>query len=129
MSDIARSLRAPSRLAAAASLALLAACASSPANDAGTLAAGTQASIEGTVRAVDTAPWAYDGHATVAIDTAAHGRVEVQLPARWNLCNAPAPPDPNTLKVGDRVRATGTVSAEGGLVVCEQASHRLERAP
>jgi hypothetical protein len=116
------------RPAFAVSVLLLSACASTTA-DGTALSAGTQASIEGSVHAVDTAPWAYDGHATVSVDTAAHGRVQVQLPARWNLCKAPAPADPNTLQAGTRVRATGTVSAEGTLVVCEQAGHRLERVP
>ena len=115
------------RLALCASFALLSACQTTPAAD-HALIAGTQASIEGTVQSVDTAPWAFDGNASVAVDTTAHGRVDVQLPARWNLCKAPAPPDPNTLKAGDRVRATGTVTEEGRLVVCEQTTHRLERA-
>jgi hypothetical protein len=120
----------PLRLPTVAALVLLAlsACQTTPGAGA-TLVAGQQASIDGTVRAVDTTPWTYDGHATVAIDTAAHGRVQVQLPARWNLCKAPAPPDPATLQAGERVRATGTVTPEGTLVVCEQASHRLERMP
>ena len=119
--------RAVVMLTGAAALLALSACQSTP--DAGpALAPGAQASIEGTVQAVDTAPWAYDGNASVVIDTTAHGRVEVQLPARWNLCKAPAPADPNMLKTGDRVRATGTVSEEGRLVVCELATHRLERA-
>lgn len=114
-------------LTGAAALLALSACQSTPeAGDA--LAPGAQASVEGTVQAVDTAPWAYDGNASVVIDSAAHGRVEVQLPARWNLCKAPAPADPNTLRTGDRVRAIGTVSEEGRLVVCERAAHRLERA-
>src|SRR5687768_9293749 len=82
------------RLALAVSLVLLSACQTVPATN-GALTAGTQASIEGTVQSVDTAPWAFDGNATVTIDTTTHGRVDVQLPARWNLCKASAPPDPN----------------------------------
>jgi hypothetical protein len=123
----ARPIRRLAGFAALAVLLSLAACQSTPSTG-GKLVAGSQASIEGRVHSVDTAPWAYDGNATVIIDTTTHGRVPVQLPARWNLCKASAPPDPNTLQAGEHVRATGTVSEDGALVVCEQAGHRLERA-
>jgi hypothetical protein len=91
------------------------------------LPVGEQARIEGAVLRVDTAPWAYDGNAVVTVATNAHGEVAVQLPARWNLCQAPAPADLNSLKPGERVQAIGTVTAAGELVVCERASHRLQR--
>jgi hypothetical protein len=58
----------------------------------------------------------------------ANGEVEVHLPARWNLCKAPPPEDVQALKAGDRVQATGTVSEDGALVVCERAEHGLRRA-
>ena len=89
--------------------------------------AGGLDSIEGTVAAIDTAPWAYDGNAVLQVDTAARGRVAVQLPARWNLCKAP-PVDVETLAVGMQVRAVGAADAEGGLVVCADAAHRVEPA-
>ena len=38
--------------------------------------------IEGTVVAIDTVPWTYDGHAVVDVDTGDRGHVAVQLPAR-----------------------------------------------
>lgn len=88
------------------------------------LAPGTQAGIEGRVVAIDTAPWAYDGNATVQVATQAHGIVMVHLPARWNLCKAP-PVDVESLAVGDEVRATGSVDVDAGLVVCERAEHGL----
>lgn len=87
--------------------------------------AGGQASIEGTIASIDTKPWQYDGNAVIGIDTADRGRVEVQLPARWNLCVAP-PVDVNALAVGMRVRAVGTVGGEGEVVVCQDSAHRLE---
>ena len=110
--------------AAAAALAALSACATAPTGAA--LVAGQQATVEGSVVSVDTDPWAYDGNAVVTVATASAGTVRVQLPARWNLCKAPAP-DVQALKAGDRVQATGTVGAEGELVVCEQPEHRLRK--
>lgn len=97
-------------------------CASAPATPASS--SGEQ-SIEGTIASVDTAPWAYDGHAVVQVDTATRGRVAVQLPARWNLCKA-APVDVAALSPGMRVRAVGADGADGALVVCGDAAHRLE---
>lgn len=107
---------------AAALLLTLGACATAP----GAPAAGQQLEIEGTVVAVDTDPWAYDGNAVVTVDAAA-GRVAVQLPARWNLCKAQPLEDLQALKPGDRVRAVGTAAAPGELVVCEQPQHLLRK--
>jgi hypothetical protein len=50
--------------------------------------------------------------------------VPVELPARWNLCQA-GPVDVEALAVGMRVQAVGAPTAEGGLVVCQDPSHRL----
>lgn len=112
-----------SLLIAVAAAALLTACVTR--NVSGTaLTPGTQASIEGRVVSIDTAPWAYDGNAVVQVATQAHGIVVVQLPARWNLCKAPAV-DVEALEVGDEVRATGSVGGDGELVVCGRAEHVL----
>lgn len=81
--------------------------------------------IEGTITAIDLQPWSYDGNATVQVDADGRGDVQVQLPARWNLCKAP-PVDVQSLAVGMRVQAVGAAAGEGGLVVCEDAAHRLE---
>ena len=108
---------------AAASLALAAAgCASAPSP--APLVAGSPATVDGTIASIDTQPWTYDGNAVVLLDTAAHGRVSVQLPARWNLCKAP-PVELSALAVGRRARAVGTVGADHALVVCERAQDRL----
>ncbi|MGQ4583344.1 hypothetical protein [Lysobacter sp. F60174L2] len=80
--------------------------------------------IEGTITAIDLQPWAYDGHAVVQVEAEGRGPVQVQLPARWNLCKAP-PVDVEALAVGMRVQAVGAASGEGGLVVCGDAAHRL----
>ena len=111
----------PQRIAILSStvlVAMLAACASSP--DAGP-AAGGSTTVEGSIASIDTSPWAYDGNAVVAIDTASRGRVAVQLPARWNLCRAAAV-DVAALAVGMRVRVTGA-EEEGTLVVCQDPAH------
>lgn len=108
---------------------LLGACATTPtATPSATLAAGQQATVDGTIVSVDTTPWTYDGSAIVKI-AADNGQVDVHLPARWNLCKAPPPDDVQSLKAGDRVQATGTVTDEGALVVCESAAHGLRRTP
>ena len=107
----------------AATLATLSACATTPGTTA--LVVGQQATIEGAVVRVDTDPWAYDGNAVVTVATTGTGTVGVQLPARWNLCKAQPLDDVQALKPGDRVQATGTVTAPGTLVVCEQPQHRL----
>lgn len=77
----------------------------------------------GTIAAIDIRPWTYDGHAVVQVDTA-DGRLDVQLPARWNLCEAGAV-DVQALAVGMQVEVVGASEAEGVVVVCAGASHRL----
>ena len=98
-------------------------CASDPTTQA--LAPGSQATVDGTIAAIDTQPWTYDGNAIVLLDTAEHGRVSVQLPARWNLCKA-ASVDVAAMHAGQRVRAVGSVTDDGHVVVCERAEHRLQ---
>jgi len=107
-------------------LAALSACTTMQASGAA-LVAGQEASIEGAVLSVDTAPWAYDGNAVVTVATAASGTVKVQLPARWNLCKAQPHQGVQELKPRDRVRAVGTVAEDNGLVVCAQPQHLLRR--
>lgn len=109
-------------IAAALCLVLaLPGCATMPGSP---LVEGRRATLDGTIASIDTKPWSYDGNAVVLLDTAAHGRVAVQLPARWNLCKAPAV-DVASLAVGRRARAVGTVDGEGGVVVCTSADDRL----
>lgn len=81
--------------------------------------------IEGTITTIDLEPWTFDGNATVQVDADGRGVVQVQLPARWNLCKAP-PVDVQSLAVGMRVQAVGAATGEGGLVVCMDATHRLQ---
>ncbi|MEN1960031.1 hypothetical protein WCE41_06810 [Luteimonas sp. MJ246] len=81
-------------------------------------------SVEGAIASIDTRPWTYDGNAVIEVDTADRGRVAVQLPARWNLCQAPSV-DMEALAVGMRVSAVGAAAGEGRLVVCQDPSHRL----
>lgn len=104
----------------------LPACATSPAHTV-SLARGEQAAFEGRIIGVDTAPWAYDGNAVVTVATANSGTVEVQLPARWNLCKAEAPGDVQALRPNDRVQVAGTVTEAGTVVVCEQPQHHLRK--
>jgi len=115
-------------LVALSAAAVLGACTTTPPTSTGaTLAAGQQATVDGTIVSVDTTPWTYDGSAIVKI-AAANGQVDVHLPGRWNLCKAPPPDDVQSLKAGDRVQATGTVTEDGALVVCERAEHGLRKA-
>lgn len=119
----------PGLMAVPVSLApagLIAGCATM-AVPAGGLAYGSR-TIEGTVAAIDTTPWTYDGHAVVEVDVPGTGRVPVQLPARWNLCKAQAV-DVQALAVGMRVRATGTQESGDALTVCGDASHQLVLVP
>lgn len=109
---------------AAALLLALSSCAILPANR--PLAAGQSTAFEGRVVSVDTHPWAYDGNAVVAVGTSG-GTVNVQLPARWNLCKAAPPQDVQTLKPGDRVQVVGTATAADEVVVCGQADDRLRK--
>src|SRR5687767_9168958 len=85
-------------LAVAAALIALSACATAPTRSA--LVVGQQAAIGGEVVRVDTDPWAYDGNAVITISTADTGTINVQLPARWNLCKAPSPDNVQALKPG-----------------------------
>jgi hypothetical protein len=123
------------RVALSATMLLMSACAMAPsatappaaAPPATALVVGQQATIEGELVSVDTAPWAYDGNAVLTVSTASAGTVSVQLPARWNLCKAQPPADVQALKPRDRVQAIGTVTALDTLVVCEQPQHALRR--
>jgi acid phosphatase class B len=120
----------PPRVALIVAMLAMSACATAPPATASSAAArvvGQQATIEGDVVSVDTAPWAYDGNAVVTVSTASAGTVRVQLPARWNLCKAQPPGDVQALKPGDRVQAIGTVTAPDTLVVCEQPQHTLRK--
>jgi len=78
----------------------------------------------GTVASIDTQPWTYDGNAIVQVDTVDYGRVEVQLPARWNLCQA-TPVDVDALAIGMQVEVVGAAAGERAVAVCEDPSHRL----
>ena len=118
------------RMALVAAMLAISACATAPPSTAPpgpALVIGQQATIEGEVVSVDTAPWAYDGNAVVTVSTARAGIVSVQLPARWNLCKAQAPGDVQALKPGERVQAIGSVTAPDTLVVCEQPQHALRK--
>lgn len=110
------------RSLAAATLLALGACMSLPAS---TPVVGDQAAFEGDVVSVDTAPWAYDGPATVTVAVSGVGPVAVQLPARWNLCKASPPDDVQALRPGDRVQVVGTATAADTVVVCERPEHVL----
>ena len=81
---------------------------------------------EGRVVAIDRDPWAYDGNATMQVDTAS-GPVTVEIPARMNLCPAPGVDAFPDIQVGDRVRARGEVGADGHITVCNGAGHALQR--
>ena len=100
----------------------LAACTTTPAAPA--WVPGQQATVEGQVATVDTTPWTYDGSAVITLATPS-GNVDVHLPARWNLCKA-APVDVAAMRVGQRVRAVGSVTEDRDVVVCERAEHRLQ---
>ena len=104
----------------------LSACTSMQATGA-VLVAGQEASIEGYVLSVDTAPWTYDGNAVVAVATATSGTVKVQLPARWNLCKAQPHQGIQELKPRDRVRAVGTAADDNQVMVCARPQHLLRK--
>lgn len=87
-------------------------------------AVGGNVTIAGTIVSIDTRPWMYDGHAVVQVDVDGQGRMAVQLPARWNLCQA-APVDVDALAVGMRVQAVAAAEGDGRLTVCSDAGHRL----
>ena len=117
----------PRPLPALLALALAACASTAPAPRA--LAPGGEVALEGRLASVDTAPWAYDGNARLVLDTAAHGEVAVELPARWNLCRATGIGDAGAFRPGDRVHVVGTVTAAGTVSVCEGATHRIARLP
>lgn len=120
---MSRHLRRTLVAAMTASILVTAACVSTPGKVA-PLTVGSQVALDGTIVAIDTDPWAYDGNAVVSLQTAASGPMHVQLPARWNLCKS-GPVNVAALKVGQNVRVVGTLIAAGELAVCERAEHRL----
>lgn len=111
-----RHLLLPGCLALAAGLA---GCSSTP----GPAATGP-VQLEGTITAIDTRPWTYDGHAVVQVDVPGRGTVAVQLPARWHLCRA-RPVDVAALAVGMHVTAAGEAEADGAVTVCADPAHHL----
>jgi len=88
--------------------------------------AGTQTTAEGRVVAIDRDPWAYDGNATMQVDTAS-GPVTVEIPARLNLCPAPGVDAFPEIEVGDQVRASGEAGTDGHITVCNGTGHALQR--
>ncbi|MET0656207.1 MAG: hypothetical protein ABWY94_11610 [Pseudoxanthomonas sp.] len=120
-----RPLSVPRLTALAATLLALSACATAPRSAA--LVVGQPADFEGEVVSVNTDPWAYDGNAVVVVASAAAGKVDVQLPARWNLCKAQPLGDVQALKPRDRVRVVGTVTAPAEVVVCQQPQDQLRK--
>lgn len=120
-----RTLPTARRLTIGIALLALSACATAPASQ--PLKVGQQATLQGTVVSVDTAPWAYDGNAVVVVSTSATDNVDVHLPARWNLCKAQPLGDVQALKPGDRVEVVGTVVEPNRLAVCAQPQHLLRK--
>ena len=124
MRDAKYSKTATRPLSCTIAVMLLAGCVTGRTASGTALQAGEQATIAGRVVAIDMTPWTYDGNAVVQVATEVHGIVQVQLPARWNLCAAP-PVAADMLAIGDEVRASGTAGRDGALVVCERATHYL----
>lgn len=118
-------LRVARLLSFTAAFLALSACASAPTG--GALVVGQEATVEGEIVRVDTTPWTYDGNALITVSTANAGTVNVQLPARWNLCKAQSLGDVQALKPRDRVQVVGTVTAPGEMVVCAEPEHRLRK--
>ncbi|AXK72776.1 hypothetical protein DWG18_11130 [Lysobacter sp. TY2-98] len=109
------------RLLVPAALVLFAtACAHAP----GATSSGN--AIEGRVTALDTAPWAYDGSGTLTVDAGTR-TVRVSLPARWNLCKGRGLDRVGDLKVGDRVRVTGTAGDDGTVDACSDPNGSIEK--
>lgn len=90
---------------------------------------GSEIAFEGRLTHIDTTPWAYDGNARLLVESESHGRLAVELPARWNLCRAQPFGDIGRYAAGDRVRVTGTVTDVGTVTVCAQPTHSLARLP
>ncbi|GAB3730280.1 hypothetical protein GCM10028862_09440 [Luteimonas pelagia] len=112
-------------LALALAAALSSGCATTAATDAAA-GPGTTATAEGRITSIDRDPWAYDGNAVMAVQTTG-GTARVEIPARLNLCDAPGLDAFGTLVVGERIRATGEVGADGAITVCRGTGHALVR--
>lgn len=83
----------------------------------------TTTTVSGTVTNVDTSPWAFDGNAIVLVETDQGDSVEVQIPARINLCPAQSA-IATDLAVGEMVEVNGTMF-EGAIIPCQSADHYL----
>jgi len=83
------------------------------------------AAVEGVVARVDRDPWAYDGNAVMDLRTDAGGIVEVQVPARMNLCTAQGLDAFASLAAGARVQVAGEASGPDRITVCTGPTHYL----
>jgi hypothetical protein len=115
-----------SGLTCAGSLLAMAGCGLGPGN-AGWPEVGQQLTVEGVVLALDREPWMVDGDATVLIDSVAHGRLTLLVPARINLCQAGGMDVATSVEPGERLRVTGKVVGRAQLSACSSAQHLVER--
>lgn len=83
------------------------------------------AAVEGVVVRVDRDPWAYDGNAVMDLRTDAGGTVEVQVPARMNLCTAQGLDAFPALAAGARVQVAGEATGPDQVTVCSGPTHYL----
>lgn len=90
------------------------------------LPVGGELQVEGPVLRVDLEPMTRDGDGRIRIRDAGHGAVVILVPARRDhLCSADYALDVNGIEAGTMLRARGTVTQRGELLVCAGDTHFL----
>lgn len=105
----------------------LSACDSTSSSTPPQVQAGDTVTVSGVVASVDLDPLAYDHPAIVVVDTEA-GRAVVHVQSQMHLCAASGLPLVFDIAAGDRIKASGTVEADGVVTPCAGASDYLRRA-
>lgn len=88
---------------------------------------GRVATIDGVVMSYDRDPWMVDGDGIMVVDSSAHGRVTVLVPARINLCQARGMDVATSAEPGDRLRVTGEVVGHARISACRSTEHEVAR--
>ncbi|MGA9533005.1 MAG: hypothetical protein WBR18_09840 [Anaerolineales bacterium] len=86
---------------------------------------GQVVTVVGRIESVDASPMAYDGPAVIELSTEEHGRVQVYVSPCMGPCVLDAVDSLGRMTAGQTWQVTGEASADGDLMVYNDAAHSL----